>query len=376
MRTALVLGGTLALLAAARPAAAQPPQSPSGPGQEVAVASEVYVYSGPGDGLYPTGKLRPGQQVRVLGRKDSDWLAIKPPPDSFSYVDSRFVLQVPNDPRQALVTVLDSDLLPVYAGSTIETAKEPNVECAKLKRGSIVVVLQNHQKYATSRGTTLLPIEPWPEEVRYIKASAVAPSGVTVAAAGAGQPAGAGPDPLLQQVQRLSQQAQDPSLDLAKRQQALMHLKEAEALLQKPQTAQGNVAPTQMPGHPGAAAGTPGQLVSNPNQRPQQQNTVLYNNSVAAAPAAPAAPPGMRYSGWGVLQRTSFQKDGQSMYKLIDPQQKLLLYASPEPGKTLEPYVGQMVNLYGTVAYRSDEFIRMDFMTVYYVAGGQAKAGH
>jgi hypothetical protein len=393
MRTALVLGATLALLAAARPAAAQfspPAQSSARPEQAVTVTSEVSVYSGPGDGFYPTGKVHAGQTIHVLGRyKDTDWLEIKPPPDSVSYVDARFILPNPKDPtREGFVTVLEGDSLPVYAGSMNEDT-EPKVERYKLQRGSIVALVQNRRKYTSSSGTTLVPIGSWPNEVRYVKASALgtAPGTQLVSAVGgqAGStlpiPLGAaqgavGSDPLLQQHQRLYQQAQtNPNVDPASRQQALQHLQQAQALLQGAPPPQGNVPAAQIPGHPGNVAASPGyapgQLVSNPNPQLPQQNTTLYN-----AGAAGLAPAGMKWSSYGVLQKTAFQIEGKQMYRLLDSQGKPILYASPEPGKTLEPYVGQLVALYGPISYRSDEYMRRDFMTVSYIAPAQpTKAG-
>src|SRR5207244_3878387 len=171
----------------------------------------------------------------------------------------------------------------------------------------------------------------------------------------------AGSDPLLQQHQRLYQQAQtNPNVDPESRKQALQYLQQAQALLQGAPPPQGNLPAAQIPGHPGNVAASPGpapgQLVSNPNP---QQNTTLYN-----AGAAGVAPAGMKWSSYGVLQKTAFQIEGKQMYRLVDPQGKAILYASPEPGKTLEPYVGQLVALYGPSAYRSDDFIRSDIMTV------------
>jgi hypothetical protein len=55
------------------------------------------------------------------------------------------------------------------------------------------------------------------------------------------------------------------------------------------------------------------------------------------------------------------------VYVLSDSRDKALLYAVPEPGKTLEPYLNKVIALYGAVSYRSDEYIRMDFMTAYHV---------
>ena len=58
-------------------------------GRPATVATaEAEVRSGPSvdPKIYPTNKLHAGQQVEVLDQKE-DWVAIKPPPGSFSWIN-------------------------------------------------------------------------------------------------------------------------------------------------------------------------------------------------------------------------------------------------------------------------------------------------
>ena len=44
------------------------------------------------------------------------------------------------------------------------------------------------------------------------------------------------------------------------------------------------------------------------------------------------------------------------------------LYVAPAPGTILSDHVGQVVCLFGTVGYRSDEYVRMTYMVAERVA--------
>jgi hypothetical protein len=383
MRTALILGGTFVLLTAAHPAAGQAPAPPRAT-EAVVLEPEATVYSGPGDKFYPTSKLRRGEKVLVLRQstKDPSWLEIKPPQGSFSWISSRYIKKSEQNPKIGLVAVAEGETVPVMAGSTID-GREPNVESAKVMRATQVIILEDTPNYAPSAGASLVRIDVCPEEVRYIQAKSVQSGTGIVAASGntAPQPGAApsAPAPGTGQAEDLYQQAQalyqkalaDPRLDEARRQQVLTYLQSAKQLLTSA-GAQGAVGVAQMPGNPNNVASVPGyptgQLAVRQNP-PTGQTTTLYNTNPPAAAAAPAtAPAQLKWSSWGTLQKASFQDNGRPMYRLVDDKGAPILYAVPEPGKTLDPYVGSMVAMYGSTVYRSDEFIRMEFMTVSYVA--------
>jgi hypothetical protein len=378
MRSALALGGLLALLTTAGPVSAQ---SSGGPGEQMEVIPpEVDVYSGPGDQCYATGKLRGGERVWVLRKnaQDPSWLEIKPPSGSFSWIESKWVSLDTKDRRIGRVHAPEGVPVPVLAGSTGYKG-EPKISGGNVVRGTLLQIRESTPGTAPPSSFPLIGIEPVPTEVRYIRADVVRPASGIQLAANTGQqtPVGSGAAPaagqatdLMKLTQQLYQQAHnDPNLDQAQRQQVLNLLQQAQGVMNRSGGTQGGI-PIAQPGHPGNTGGTPGQLVSNPGR----QQTTLYPNNSAPAPTPAPGQPQMKWSSWGLLQKAPVQKDGQQMYRLSDARGMPVLYAVPEAGKTLDPYVGKVVALYGSVVYRSDEFIRMDFMTVSYVAPPQAPA--
>ncbi len=360
MRPALILGGMLTLLTATWAARSQAPSAAPVQGEKVITVPEVEVYSGPSTKLYATCKLARGARVIVLrqSEKDPNWLVIKPPEGlSFSWINRNFVQMNPGSSLGIVVT--DPDVkVPVKVGSYLDV--EPNVEGARLARGTLVTLLKPDPHFGRLGGDgAWLPIEPAPQEVRYLPAIAVQTTGgiQTVAAqapaAPLGPPQTGTGDPTVQQLLQ--------NLSPAQKQQLI--------------TALGGVPGAAPPGHPNNVASAPGyptgQLVS---AQPQPaagtgQNQALYNSNPPGAAPAPSAAPA--WSKWGKLSRASFQLSGQQAYTLLDPQGTLILYAVPEPGKTLDPYVGRTVALYGRPSYRSDEYMRAQFMTVSYVSPPQ-----
>src|SRR5262245_4278467 len=57
------------------------------------VPLEAEVRCGPGNSprLYPTNRLKKGDRVEVVRELQDGWLAIKPPPGSFSWINMRFL---------------------------------------------------------------------------------------------------------------------------------------------------------------------------------------------------------------------------------------------------------------------------------------------
>ena len=80
-------GAILALFVLIAPVAGQDSGN-----EMVIVIPEVEVRSGPTLEYYPTSKLYYGSKVIVLREsKQPGWLAIKPPPGSFSWINAKFV---------------------------------------------------------------------------------------------------------------------------------------------------------------------------------------------------------------------------------------------------------------------------------------------
>jgi hypothetical protein len=387
MRSALALGGFLALLATARPALAQTSGDPSY--EAVVIKPEVEVRSGPTEKFYPTTRLRYGEKVRVLGptKNDNKWLEILPPPGkSFSWIESKWVdlTPIPGDPRVLVVKAPKNSTVDVMAGSEIYGGV-PNAVCGKVESGTTVVVLETRAANATPDQPPLVRIQSLPSEVRYIPADAVKrDSGIQTVSGNTGQtppvapvapPAPAPTSDLKNKPAQWSQEVSlDKTLSLEQRTEALRLLEQLKMVLTPPGPAQGGIPIAQgAAGHPNNAAGSPGVVPGQLTSRPGgQQSTTMYGGTAAPAPAP--GQPQWKWSAWGLLTKSTVQRDGQQMYVLSNNQGKALLYAVPEAGKTLDPYVNQVVALYGSVVYRSDEFIRMDFMTVSYVAPPQAAA--
>jgi hypothetical protein len=71
------------------------------------------------------------------------------------------------------------------------------------------------------------------------------------------------------------------------------------------------------------------------------------------------------WTEWGVLRSTTFTtREGQPMWLLekLDGTGTPILYVTTQPGTSLNGLVGQTMTLYGTLAIRNDENIRMQYI--------------
>lgn len=132
----------------------------------------VYVWSRPGNNpeIYPTSEVKQGAIVKVVEERPDGWLAIQPPPESFSWINARFVKRiVPNEPMWVVVTHPDVDV-PVLVGSEIRKESKPTIVNTRLKRGSQV---RSIAPVLALEGENWLAIEPPPAELRFIQKQAV-----------------------------------------------------------------------------------------------------------------------------------------------------------------------------------------------------------
>jgi hypothetical protein len=148
MRTRWTVSGILVIVSAI-PAGAQ-----QFPAEKEILLAQVQVFSGPSEKSCQTSLLRKGDKVTVL-REVNDrpgWLAIKPPANSFSWIEVGAIEFV--DRRFAYVPFdLVAKVLP---GSSL-TDQEPNVDGVSVRGGTIVVALGRPFR----RGPSVwLPIEP------------------------------------------------------------------------------------------------------------------------------------------------------------------------------------------------------------------------
>jgi hypothetical protein len=103
-------------------------------------AGNVYVRSGPGDNYYPTLKLDRDAQVKVVGIR-FDWLKIVPPENSFSFVSKALV------ERQEGTNVgrITGENVNIRAGSDLNPLKV-TVQC-KLQKDQTVTIIDEQDEY-------------------------------------------------------------------------------------------------------------------------------------------------------------------------------------------------------------------------------------
>jgi hypothetical protein len=291
------------------------------PAEMMITQREVEVRSGPTKEYYATGKLYYGDRVWVQheSKDQPGWLAITPPKGSFSWINAKFVKQT--DAHTGYVEAAGGAML--RPGSSV-TNKPPNVESVKIPAGSIVTILG---KSESSDGESWLPIQAWQREVRFIPGEAVQSRQF----AGASNPTGTSP------------------------------------------------SATNIPNNIGTAA-PPAQFASrtkdtwtavpapgNPTQM-AQGNTWPPAQAASFAPASPYVSYPPHWSQVGVLRKAAFNTNGQPTYVLEDRKGSPLLYATCPPGLTLRDFEGRPVALYGSIAYRSDDYLRTHIMVASHVA--------
>jgi hypothetical protein len=368
MRPVPVLAGITLLLTCALVRADPAPD-------ELAVsAAEVEVRSGPSPKFYATGKLYRGQKVQVVRDREAPegWLAIKPPPGSFSWIKSLFLKQVD---AQTGVVVAGDVPVPVRVGSSV-TNVPPSVEQVKLQRGTQVVILDK-PLYADSGAW--VPIQAPPQEVRYIPAEAVKAAPPVVTAVASKQPeapaaAEAAPAADSEEARlrlRAKQAEKEGKTDEARelyKQVAKMTCDHDVRILchnrlhYLEQAAQAKPDPQKAAAAGPAAVNTarPATVAAAAPAGQRGQTTSLYSNSAVPSVAA-------QWSSAGRLRMAAFQMDGKQVYVLENGQGQPLLYATAYPGVSLDPYIGRTVFLYGPQEYRSAGVVRTYYMTATHV---------
>ncbi len=348
---------------------------------------EVEVRSGPGTSFYPTSKLRQGDTVQVA-KEENGWLAIEPPPGSFSWINTLFLSQLPTTP--GFVRVKGAKV-PVRVGSSISN-DEPTTQRVTLDPGTIVKVLDVHGK-ATNDGNWL-PIEPPVQEFRYIPADAVKPqpqaqtalSSPGASATGFTPPAAAAHSAADAQMLTQAEAAERRGhVEEARRlYQQLAHLTKDHDLSVRcvnkdhwlEQGHRGSVPPGYQPGTPSTnthppqynfgsrPAAPPGYPAGNSGVPAVTSQYTYYKEStgrpqvpVAVASRTNQAPPAggaTQGSGPGYLRRTTFNVDNKRAFALESSSRELVLYATALPGVNLNDYLGRRVELFGSMSYRGD----------------------
>src|SRR5207247_1214559 len=127
--------------------------------------------SGPSVTFNVTSKLRFGDRVTVVQDKNAQggWVAIKPPPGSFSWIETKRIIKTEN--KQVCV-VVGEEPAPVRPGSVL-TNKAPDRESVTLQPGTFVVIVG--PEYQADGGTWVM-IEAPQRDVRYVLQEALRPA--------------------------------------------------------------------------------------------------------------------------------------------------------------------------------------------------------
>jgi len=124
-------------------------------------ADEVYVRSGPGQSYYPTDKLKRGQEVEVYRHDPGGWYAIRPVPNSFSWVSGRYL-----DVREDGLAVVREENVAARVGSHLQQRRD--VIQVRLRKGEVVEILGKEEIPNGTGTTTWYKISPPAGEFRWV----------------------------------------------------------------------------------------------------------------------------------------------------------------------------------------------------------------
>lgn len=113
---------------------ANKPGAPSFPYVALVTEDNVPIHCGSGTNYYICGKLKKGDNVKVVSSQFG-WSCIVPPPGSFSWISMRYVSIDPDDPTTGIVT---AEGIRVYAGSEQREPIHSDTLQLKLNRGDEV----------------------------------------------------------------------------------------------------------------------------------------------------------------------------------------------------------------------------------------------
>jgi hypothetical protein len=134
------------------------------------VGPRAEVFSGPGRQNYVTDQLQSGETVEVYRHDPGGWCAIRPPKESFSWVEARFLAQAPGQDNGIMRTTADD--VPCYIGSRV--GPERSACRVRLRRDELVEMLAEE----SVGGKRWYKIAPPAGEFRWIETAQIQGSGV------------------------------------------------------------------------------------------------------------------------------------------------------------------------------------------------------
>ena len=382
---------------AAMPAAAQR----SFPYKAYVTGKDVYVRSGPGDQYYPTEKLQPGAEVEVYRQDPGGWYAIRPLPDSYSWVSGRYL-----KPGKDGLAEVAADRVASRVGSQFSDVRD--VVQVRLEPGEVVELKGTKQVGAGQGAVTWYKISPPSGEFRWIhgkyidpdfprdgvrkaaaeespllrrKASAVQTAGATVPevkADDAARPARVGtpavplqkpeagtPQLAADSVRRVSPEGFQAELDDIQTELSIMLAEEptvwncaelsrrAEALLGQAETAVERGRARVLVNRIAQADDIKRRFeeVNSLRSDTDRSNRQLADVSRLRSETRAAQRTGQRYDGTGRLTRVVPSKVGAPRYALLDAKGNVRSYVSPAPGVNMQYYLGREVGVSGPRGY-------------------------
>jgi hypothetical protein len=351
---------------------------------------EVFCSPGNGELVYATNVLPQNTKVQVVEEKPGGWLAIKPPPNSFSIINKLFLEPKGNDIY--LVTTTEDASAPVFYGHA--QSKKPTAISVKLTRGTFVRAVGQP---ITADDGVWLPIEPPDREVRYIKAEAVTRDGGAAPApppsqmgayqpSGGGQPMGAVPlvpPPSDGRVTPTPQAGVNPHWAEAERLERAGQIKEAIALYDKLGQSEVNhdyelamrcynragYLRRYLQTQPQTQVGYP--ATNDTRLRPVAAGTASQPTAQGYAPQCACVPNGQNvasaYYGQSVavrvgrLRESGRQVNYQKTFVLETLRGAPIAYVNPVGGVNLQEFVNQIVELEGPMYW--DGELRANHMT-------------
>jgi hypothetical protein len=333
---------------------------------------DAIVRSGASQTYAQTGTLRQGSTVRIV-REEGAWLAIKPPANAVSWIPDRAVQPIGDSkqfPRQLKVI---SDNAPIRLGVADQHGPS-KIEQVKLASGAQVIALNPPEDFP-AEGGKWWPIEPPATEVRYILRETVFQSenrnGATPSGPGVSTSARAPMQSLDPNEPELMVRAQlaDAAGRFTDAEQLYLEqarlvartdpnlyrrcINYARASREKMIAARGNspassgLSTSYLRGGPTPSVPPATSSTTPPPPPPVNSPSTGYYQSLRVDP-------GLQASGPGRLRRSGFQLDGRTTYAIENNRGDVLYYAVPQPGRTLEPFVDRIVELFGTVRVRPE----------------------
>jgi hypothetical protein len=356
MRSARMLGSVLLMLLVGSVSAQPTTATVKQPGAEVRSGPSVAPLH------YTTNQLGPGEPVEVVKEEADGWLAIKPPPGSFSWINKRFLRQLGKN-----VWSVESEVpVEVLFGSAMRQEK-PIAISARVERGTLVESIG--QPLTTPDDGIWLPIKPPPTEVRYVRAADVTRNGARTANASPGlaAPQAASPvpqawngsavplvpSPSAERQQGGPQPASNPRWIEAERAEKEGRIKEAidSYYLLGREVANTDHELSMRCFNQAAALQRRGGYTVETRLRPVAAGAP---GVALAAPQACCVPCGQNeYVFRGRLREAYQSLDHKRTFALENSQGQIVAYVT-STGANLESYLGRVVEVGGAACYRGD----------------------